>query len=113
MAELRENVIEWLNGQDTIAVTLSQGRYISKVKKLAKRHPDQVKILAENEDGSIFAHLPIRALKLNLSAKRELSEEERRKIGARLHSGKNQFDVDDEDVDDEGEEDDWSDWDGE
>lgn len=110
MAELRENVIEWINGQDTIAVTLSQGRYISKVKKLAKRHPDQVKILHENEDGSIFAHLPIRALKLNLSAKRELSEEDRKKIGARLHSGKAQTEYD---SDDDDEVDEWEDWDDE
>ena len=50
MAELKENCIEWLNGQDTISVTLSQGRYINKVKKLAKKHPDLVQILAENED---------------------------------------------------------------
>ena len=102
MAELRENVIEWINGQDTIAVTLSQGRYISKVKKLAQQHPNQVKILSENDDGSIFAHLPLRALKLNLSAKRELSEEERRKIGRRLHSGKAQANIDNE-------EDEWDD----
>ena len=31
MAELKENCIEWLNGQDTISVTLSQGKYINKV----------------------------------------------------------------------------------
>ena len=66
MAELKENCIEWLNGQDTISVTLSQGRYINKVKKLAKKHPDLVQILAENKDGSIFAHLPLKALKLNI-----------------------------------------------
>lgn len=105
MAELRENVIEWINGQDTIAVTLSQGRYISKVKKLAQQHPNQVKILSENDDGSIFAHLPLRALKLNLSAKRELSEEERKKIGVRLHSGRSRFAEDES-----GEEDEWDEW---
>ena len=66
MAELRENCIEWLNGQDVVSVTLSQKRLISKVKKMAEKHPDLVTILAENEDGSIFAHLPLKAVKLSI-----------------------------------------------
>ena len=83
MAELKENCIEWLNGQDTISVTLSQGKYINKVKKLAKKHPDLVKILAENEDGSIFAHLPLKALKLNIISN-SLTEEQREERADRL-----------------------------
>lgn len=54
MAELKENVIEWFNGDDTISVTLNQKKYISKVKKLAEKYPDLVQILDENKDGSIF-----------------------------------------------------------
>ena len=34
---MRENVIEWYNGQDRVTVTLSQGRLINKVKKLADK----------------------------------------------------------------------------
>ena len=64
MAEYKENVIEWITGDDTISVTLSQKRHINKVKSLAKKYPDRVQILAENKDGSIFAHLPLESLKL-------------------------------------------------
>ena len=88
MADLKENVIEWINGQDTIAVTLHQGRYITKVEKLAKKFPKQVKILARNTDGSIFAKLPLKALRLNLSTKSEMSEEQRAEVRARLQQGK-------------------------
>lgn len=84
MADLKENCIEWLNGQDTISVTLSQGRYITKVKKLAKKYPDLVTILAENEDGSIFAHLPLKSLKLSIITPRELGEDEKEKMRDRL-----------------------------
>ena len=35
-----ENVIEFLNGQKRATVTLSQGRYKTKVEKLAKERPD-------------------------------------------------------------------------
>ena len=88
MAELKENVIEWLNGQDTIAVTLAQGRLITRVERLAKKYPKQVKILKRNSDGSIFAKLPLKALKLSLSTKREMSEEEKQAVRARLQKGK-------------------------
>lgn len=77
MAELRENCIEWLNGQDVISVTLSQKRLVSKVKKMAEKHPDLVTILAENADGSIFAHLPLKALKLSIISRNgAVSEDE-------------------------------------
>lgn len=66
MTDVKENVIEWLNNEDTISVTLYQVKYINKVKKLAIKYPDLVQILAENKDGSIFAHLPLKALKFNI-----------------------------------------------
>lgn len=77
MAELRENSIEWLNGQETVTVSFSQKKYINKVKKLAEKHPELVAILAENEDGSIFAHLPLKAVKLSIITREEAQKEER------------------------------------
>lgn len=88
MADFKENCIEWLNGQDTISVTLSQGRYISKVRKLAKKYPDLVQILAENDDGSIFAHMPLKSLKLNIISPKELGNDEKEKLVERLAQGK-------------------------
>lgn len=52
-----ENVIEWINGSDYIGVTLSQKRWINKVELFATQD-ENVRILARNADGSIFAHLP-------------------------------------------------------
>lgn len=84
MADLRENVIEWITGQETIYVTLTQQRFITKVKKLAVKYPNLVIIEGENEDGSIYARLPLKALKLNIITKEELSEEDKRKGADRL-----------------------------
>jgi len=66
MESCNENCIEWLNGSDTITVTLSQRRFINKVRRLAEKHEKSVEIVAENADGSIVAHLPIKALKLSI-----------------------------------------------
>ena len=34
-----ENCIEWLSGQHTIVCSISQQKYISKIKKLAEKYP--------------------------------------------------------------------------
>lgn len=83
---MRENAIEWYTGSDFIAVTLTQQKFINKVKKLAESHED-VKILAENADGSVFAHLPLNFLKI--SAPRQLSEEQKAEAAERLKSARN------------------------
>lgn len=66
MMEVRENVIEWITGEDTISCTFTQKKYINKVRKLRDVHPNLVPIFHENHDGSIFCHLPLKALKLSL-----------------------------------------------
>ena len=65
MADLRENAIEWINGQERVTVTLSQGRYISKVKRLAEKFPEEVEIVKINKDGTILAHIPLSYIKIN------------------------------------------------
>lgn len=81
----RENVIEWLNGQDMVTVSFSQGKYINKVKKLAAKS-DDVQIVAENDDGSICAHLPLKYIKI--SPPRQMSEEQRQQARERLLKSK-------------------------
>lgn len=80
----QENAIEWIRNSDIATVTFSQGRYITKIRKLAEKYPDDVQIRSENKDGSIVAHIPVSYIKIN-NSKRELSEEERKAIGERLN----------------------------
>lgn len=60
----QENVIEFLRDSKTATVTFSQGRYISKIKKLAEKYPDEVQIVHENRS-SIVAHIPTKYIKVN------------------------------------------------
>lgn len=66
MAELKDNAIQWYTGDAFVSVTLSQRKYISKVRKMAEKWPESVHILHENDDGSIFARLPLKAVKLSI-----------------------------------------------
>lgn len=78
-----ENCIEWLTGQRTITCTISQQKYISKIKALYEKYPNKVKILKENEDGTILAKLPLKALKLSI-IERELTDEQREEMSRKF-----------------------------
>ena len=67
MIDVKENVIEWITGDDHIVCTFTQKKYINKVRKLVDKQPYLVSNFHENSDGSIFCHLPLKALKLYLN----------------------------------------------
>ena len=81
-SNFRENAIEWYTGQDTITISLTQKRLINKVLKLNELYPEEVRILKINDDGSLYAHIPLRYL--NIRRPRELSEEEKQQAAERL-----------------------------
>lgn len=107
MENLNENVIEWLLNESQVTVTLSQRKYITKVKRLAEKYPDEVKIVYTNKDGSIVAHLPLSAIKINIVPKRELTEEQleiMRERMRKMHEAGQEVNEDDFDEDLEDEE---------
>ena len=78
---LRENVIGWYKDSEIATVTFSQGRYISRIKKLAEKYPDDVKVL-ENTDGTILAYIPVKAIHIGIRV--EMSDERKRAVGERM-----------------------------
>lgn len=115
MAEnCNECSIAWIRGGEYAEASAHNGSKMKgRVLKLAEQHPENVKVLATNKDGSIFAHVPVKYVKLR--APRELTEEQRAEL---VEHGKNMsrnksvdyeetsdFDFDDEDVEILGSED--------
>lgn len=80
MAEnCNECSIAWIRGGEYAEVSAYSGsRLKGRVIKLAEQHPEDVKILATNKDGSIFAHVPAKYVKLR--APRELTEAQRAEL---------------------------------
>lgn len=72
-----ENVIEFLLNEKTATVTFSQGRYKTRIRELAKSHPEECEIVAENKDGSMCAHVPVAWIRINPTI--ELSENEKKR----------------------------------
>ena len=73
-----ENGIEFLKDSDRATVSFSQGRYISRIKKLAAERPAECEFVAENTDGSICAHIPVSWVKINPT--QQLSDERRQRM---------------------------------
>lgn len=86
MANCRENIIEWVRDEKRATLTFTQGRYLSKIKKLAKTYSEECQIVANNKDGSIVAHVPVTWIKIN--PPRQLTEEQRKAAAKRLNSYK-------------------------
>ena len=72
--EIKENVIEWINGDDHACVTANQQKLINKLLKLAEQRPDEVHII-QNKDGSVCADIPQKWVKIHPS--QVLTDEQR------------------------------------
>lgn len=61
-------------------------KWISKIKKLAKKYPDKVEILAEPEtnDGCIYCRLPTEWLKITPPRSLSMTEEQKSSVAQRL-----------------------------
>lgn len=82
----KENVIEWILNSKTATVTFTQGKYITKIKKLAEKYPDRVQITNE-KNGVIVAHIPTSAVKISI-VERKLSDEQKAIMIERLRKNK-------------------------
>ena len=78
----RENAIEWYTGDNRITATVSQMRLKNKIKKYATNYPEEVEIVAENPDGTLLAHMPLKYL--HIVRPRLLTEEDRKAASERL-----------------------------
>ena len=80
---MNEFSIEWIKGGNYAGVTVPTGTALkSKLLKLGKEHPNDVKVISENEDGSIFVHIPVNYVKI--SPPRKVSDEQKEAASKRF-----------------------------
>lgn len=75
-----ENSIEWLTGDNRVSLTISQTKWVNKLRKLHEANPSEVGFVS-NTDGSAFASVPLSYLKI--SAPRKISDEQRQALSSR------------------------------
>lgn len=67
--------LNWFHGEKEVSVTAASGSSLKyRILKYAESHPNEVRIEKENEDGSVFAHIPLSWVRV--SPPRQLSPEQ-------------------------------------
>ena len=104
--EVNENCVEFLRNSDTCTCTFSQKKYVTKMRKLAEKYPEECQIVVDNGN-YIVAHFPTKWLKIsNSKRKRELTDEQKEALRERMRKarevrfGKSDEDVADIDIED-------------
>lgn len=73
----------WGRGDKVAGVTCPNASAMkSKIIKLSLEHSDEVEIVAENKDGSILAHVPVKCVAIRWP--KQISEEQAAAAGERL-----------------------------
>ena len=76
-----ENVIEWLRNMGRATISFSQGRMVSKIRKLAEDYPEDIDIYSDNGN-SVVAHIPVKWIKI--SPPRKISDEQKEAAAERF-----------------------------
>ena len=87
-ADLRENCIYWLEGDKQATVNLMAGnRFATKVRRLKKQYPEDVDIFEDGKEkskGVMIASIPVKAVKIFIPERAELTDEQRQAASDRL-----------------------------
>lgn len=61
-------------------------KYVIKIRKLKEQYPDKVRIIAEpeNNDGCIYAEIPVSWFHIRVPKKLNLTEEQRQELSERM-----------------------------
>ena len=85
---MAETAYDHIDGRETFTVTAAERWSIGMVRRLKEQRPDEVEIVAENEDGSIVAHMPARWMKIKPTKRMNITPERRAELADRLRAAK-------------------------
>ena len=81
-----ETIFEHDKGNDWFGVSTGEQKWKNRLKKLAEQCPDEVKCIVENDDGSVYYHVPDRFVVIRKPRHVELTDERRAELSAQLAS---------------------------
>jgi len=74
MDSYNETTIDHISGDKFCGVSTGERAIKSRLEKLAAEYPDEVELVALNQDGSVFYHIPWKWIKIH--APRRLTDEQ-------------------------------------
>ena len=79
---MKEFALNFVDADEMVSVTAYQRKMISKLTKLAEDHPDEVKIVAVNDDGTVCAHLLKKYVKVSFGEPKTRTMTAEQKVAA-------------------------------
>lgn len=83
---LYETATNYVSDGTLMSFSSNERRWITKITKLAAKHPDEVRIIAtpETNDGCLCVHIPKSWLKISPPKKLNLTDEQRQAAAERM-----------------------------
>ena len=81
-----ENSIEFLTGDKTATISVSNKRFVNRLRKLFfdGEHGQEMLRFTENADGSLYCVVPLSWVRVSPPARREITEQEKEVLRERL-----------------------------
>lgn len=88
--DILEFNINITNIDDMVSVTVYQKKMINQLIKLAEDHPEEVRVVAVNNDGTTVVHLPKKYVHVSFyeSSRKKLSEDQKAAAAERLRKAR-------------------------
>lgn len=83
MKEIKETAVSYCVGDSYVSVYTSENKYCNKIKSYKEKYPEEIDIIAENDDGSMLAEFPIKWFKFPRHPKK-MSDEQKEAAGERM-----------------------------
>ena len=77
MSDIKETVIEHIYGDTWCGISTSEWTWRNKILKLNHQFPDSVQIVADNEDGSLYAKIPFKWVKISKPRQFQMTDEQK------------------------------------
>ena len=91
-----ETVIEHDGSKDYWGVSTGEQKWRNRLAKLYEQYPDEVKLIADNMDGSVYYHIPKSWVKISPPIKRNLTEEQKAELRDRMKAAREAKEAKDE-----------------
>lgn len=86
--KITETCFDHIDEDLHFVITASENWSIKKIKQLKEKYPDDVKIVHENKDGSLVAHVPKDWIKIQPKKNYTLSDAQKKLVVQRLQQGR-------------------------
>ena len=85
---MSETVFEHIRGNDTFTVTAAEPWSVGMLRRLQAKHPDEVKVVCTNQDGSLLAHLPFEWMRIVPKRVTNLTDEQKQARAEQLRKAR-------------------------